>query len=267
MATCPCPGAPRRTLSGCYVSFGTVRRMGQPSAPVAPGATGATLAVGHAMLVKTGLGLWRLLVAPAVIGLALATAACGGGTPKGGVASLGTTTTTVAPAGSSASAGPSSNGDPLRYSRCMRSHGVPNFPDPGASDTVIRAFKTRRRLHGTNLHDGVTSLCEVQRRPPTDDTDYARCQPPRDGEAPGRVPVHALARGTELPRPQSHHRRVGPPGRSFRKLPDGTRRPTRLQRSSPGGWSRASEHGPVKGGAFRPYRSTSPPALRAASLT
>ncbi len=87
-------------------------------------------------------GRWRLLLVPtAVIGLALAVAACGG-SPEAGVARTGTTTTTAAPAGAVASGGPSSRGGPLKYSTCMRSHGVPNFPDPGASDGVIRAFKS-----------------------------------------------------------------------------------------------------------------------------
>jgi hypothetical protein len=75
----------------------------------------------------------RLLVAPAVIALSLAMAACGGGPSKAGVASL-ATTTTVVPTTAAGSGGPSPNGASARelveYARCMRSHGVPNFPDP-----------------------------------------------------------------------------------------------------------------------------------------
>jgi len=83
-----------------------------------------------------------LLVAPAVIGLALATAACGGGSARAGVASVGTTTTAV-PAGAAATGGSSSNGDPVKYARCMRSHGVLNFPDPSsaAAPSASRALK------------------------------------------------------------------------------------------------------------------------------
>lgn len=88
-----------------------------------------------------GRGHRRLLVAPAVMGLALAVAACGGGAPK--VASLGTSTTPV-PTTAEASGGPSSSGGALvEYARCMRSHGVLSFPEPaslGAPD-AIRAFK------------------------------------------------------------------------------------------------------------------------------
>jgi hypothetical protein len=72
-----------------------------------------------------------LLVAPGVIGFALAAAACGGGSP--GVASLGSTTTTA----------PAYGGTLLEYVTCMRSHGVLNFPDPASLKTSagIRAAK------------------------------------------------------------------------------------------------------------------------------
>jgi hypothetical protein len=80
----------------------------------------------------------RLLVAPAVIGLALASAACGGGPPRASVARVGTTTTAL-PAGSAAADGPSSR-QFVKYAGCMRSHGVLNFPDDPASP-VIRALK------------------------------------------------------------------------------------------------------------------------------
>lgn len=84
-----------------------------------------------------------LLLGPAVVGLALAAAACGGSPAETGVARIGTTTTpTVGLAGSAARGGLSAKGNPLKYSTCMRSQGVPNFPDPSASDSVIRAFKS-----------------------------------------------------------------------------------------------------------------------------
>ena len=61
--------------------------------------------------------------------------ACGAGSPSG-VASLGKTNSTVA-AGGTATTLPSGATarkhlqEALEYSICMRSHGVPNFPDPG----------------------------------------------------------------------------------------------------------------------------------------
>jgi len=88
---------------------------------------------------------WRLLlVAPAVIGLALAAAACGGGSRTADVASLGTTTT-ASPAGATVNGSPSSNGERVRevveFARCIRSHGVLNFPDPASPPGAARAFK------------------------------------------------------------------------------------------------------------------------------
>jgi hypothetical protein len=102
------------------------------------------------------------LVASAAIGLALATAACGGGSPNAGVANLATTTTTV-PAAAAATGSPGSggtgSGSPgsgrpssgntapggalVEYARCMRAHGVSSFPEPGSlsAPDAIRNFK------------------------------------------------------------------------------------------------------------------------------
>ncbi len=74
-----------------------------------------------------------LLVAPAIIGLTLVMAACGGGSPKAGIARLGPTSTAAA-TGATANGSPAANGDPVRYASCMRSHGVMNFPDPNSPD-------------------------------------------------------------------------------------------------------------------------------------
>jgi hypothetical protein len=53
------------------------------------------------------------------------------------VASLGSTTTTApASGGANASTGPGGKGNPdqaVKFSQCMRSHGVPSFPDPTIS--------------------------------------------------------------------------------------------------------------------------------------
>lgn len=61
---------------------------------------------------------------------ALALAACGGGSPN----ASSTTSTTTLGGGSSSSGVPSSVlKQDLRYAKCMRSHGVTNFPDPSAN--------------------------------------------------------------------------------------------------------------------------------------
>jgi hypothetical protein len=80
-----------------------------------------------------------LPVAAALLGLALAGAACSSDPSTPGVAGAGTTPTT---AGTS-TANQSSNGPTpaqraqlLAYSQCMRSHGVPDFPDPDSQGRI-----------------------------------------------------------------------------------------------------------------------------------
>ena len=75
---------------------------------------------------------WRL--AAGLVALALGSAACGGAGP--GVASLGSTTTTTqaaAPGGAAGSSGALDTASRLRFARCMRSHGVAGYPDPGGA--------------------------------------------------------------------------------------------------------------------------------------
>src|SRR5277367_5181156 len=84
----------------------------------------------------------RLFVVAALIGLAVAAAACGGGSLNSGFASLGTTTsTTTAPVGSTTGEPP--GGSLVVFATCMRSHGVSNFPDSASfgSSAAIRAAK------------------------------------------------------------------------------------------------------------------------------
>jgi len=66
---------------------------------------------------------------PALVGLTLLVSACGG-SPGRHVAQLGSTT--ASPAAQSATGEPTADkyAASLGYSRCMRSHGVPSFPDP-----------------------------------------------------------------------------------------------------------------------------------------
>jgi hypothetical protein len=66
------------------------------------------------------------------VGLSLIAAACGGGSSGAKVAQIGTSSSQTN-AGSSNS---SRSGDPTAYSACMRSHGVPNFPDPDSKGRI-----------------------------------------------------------------------------------------------------------------------------------
>lgn len=73
--------------------------------------------------------------------LAVTVAACGGGTTPT-VAQLGSTTTTAATAGGSSSSGQTQLAKAEAYSHCMRSHGVPNWPDPVATPDGGYGFRT-----------------------------------------------------------------------------------------------------------------------------
>jgi hypothetical protein len=80
-----------------------------------------------------------VLVAAGILAVGVGIAACGGPSTAG-VATV-STTTTASPSGSGATQATGL----LAYSSCMRSHGVPNFPDPTGNggipkDDVIRAF-------------------------------------------------------------------------------------------------------------------------------
>ncbi len=114
-------------------------------------------------------GRRRALVIGVVVAIgALLVAACGSSPNNAAVANLGTTTTTKAassqgstppstssnsvPSGASSPGGgpgqggssqssfaiPGGNGaDALSFAKCMRSHGVPNFPDPNAQGGIV----------------------------------------------------------------------------------------------------------------------------------
>jgi hypothetical protein len=70
----------------------------------------------------------RLALTIAAAALVILSAGCGG-SPGSHVAQLGSTTTTAEGSPSSTSSAQSAVGAALAFSRCMRSHGVPNFPD------------------------------------------------------------------------------------------------------------------------------------------
>jgi hypothetical protein len=80
--------------------------------------------------------------ATTLVASALLVAACGGGSPNAGVAHLGSTTASTASATGSRAPGAQA----LKFSACMRSHGVPHFPDPevssGAGGESVRIHVT-----------------------------------------------------------------------------------------------------------------------------
>lgn len=102
---------------------------------------------------RNGVRLVAALVALAALGVIVA--GCGGGAPSAGVAQLGTTTTAATTTDSSQTLGTGSGGSggstgsgrgqasvriaganrqqALKYAQCMRSHGLPSFPDPSSN--------------------------------------------------------------------------------------------------------------------------------------
>jgi hypothetical protein len=77
----------------------------------------------------------RILILIALASLCVTAAGCGSTPTSSGVAQLPSTTTTTTDTQSDASptTGASKADAIQRYSSCMRSHGVPKFPDPKAS--------------------------------------------------------------------------------------------------------------------------------------
>jgi hypothetical protein len=71
----------------------------------------------------------------ALAGVALLAATCSGGSPGSAVAHLGSTATTTTASGSG-STGSGKSGGLLAYSQCMRSHGLPDFPDPNSQGVI-----------------------------------------------------------------------------------------------------------------------------------
>jgi hypothetical protein len=69
------------------------------------------------------------LAASALASLALVAAGCGSDSPSPGVAEAPTTSTTTGPSED----GNSNRSDLIAFAACMRSHGVPDFPDPKAT--------------------------------------------------------------------------------------------------------------------------------------
>ncbi|HEY5049324.1 MAG TPA: hypothetical protein VII50_00370 [Acidothermaceae bacterium] len=70
---------------------------------------------------------------------ALVTSACSSGSANPGVAQLPATGSTPAVSGAPASSGaPKGAASSLAHAECMRSHGVPDFPDPGPLRIDVR---------------------------------------------------------------------------------------------------------------------------------
>ncbi len=163
-------------------------------------------------------GLGAAALAAALIALGVLVTGCGGSSPTGGVASLGshaskTSTTSSTAAGSSGRSGSSASpgSQAVAYSACMRSHGVPNFPDPKISthgNGVKRGDRGHPAITGNPHFKSAQQACSKllpgggprRRLEPPD-------HPLRTVAVPEGRGVHPLPRRAELPRPDVLRRR------------------------------------------------------------
>jgi hypothetical protein len=96
------------------------------------------------------------LMAAGILAVGIAVAACGGGPSTPGAATSSTTTT----ANSSAGGGTDSTGL-VAYSSCMRSHGVPDFPDPTSSGGISKQGLISAEGEVSNAHvQTATNACQ-----------------------------------------------------------------------------------------------------------
>lgn len=80
-----------------------------------------------------------VLVAVAALAAGATLSACGSSSPTSTVASLGSST--APPAAGSGAPSAANNAKLVKYSECMRSHGVPDFPDPTGGRLLLQFKK------------------------------------------------------------------------------------------------------------------------------
>lgn len=169
-----------------------------------------TLVVGPAGQYRHGRRPRSLVIrrAAAMIGTALGVmlglAACGGGPSGPGVASEGSTTTEEASASSSVSSSSSSSSSSeqsLAFSHCMRSHGVPSYPDPGSDGNLPKA---NARAFGVGLAQFRAAQQACRSLLPTNFTaSLTQCL--MTGDCPPAVVQEALTQGLQFARCMRSH--------------------------------------------------------------
>lgn len=97
----------------------------------------------------------------AAAALAMPTACDGGGGSGGpGVANIAASTPSGSQSGSQLPSS-SGSGDPVAYSRCMRSHGVPNYPDPGSGGQLPKTDAERLGVSSSQFQ-AAQQACQSQ---------------------------------------------------------------------------------------------------------
>lgn len=102
--------------------------------------------------------LWHLWAAAAVA-LGVTAAGCSGGPPISSASSQ--SATTAAPAGGSDSSGSTPLAQAVAYSRCIRTHGVPNFPDPVQTPSGGYGYRTQGIDPNSAAFQGALQACKT----------------------------------------------------------------------------------------------------------
>jgi len=116
--------------------------------------------------------------------MALLTAACGG--------------TSTGAGGSSSTGASTLHQEELAVARCMRSHGVPNFPDPSANGNIPHTSPDSLGV-SNSVYQSALNAC--RHLAPDADATPSEHSAAADAQQVAAVrQVHALARRAELPR-------------------------------------------------------------------
>ena len=99
------------------------------------------------------------LWAAAAVALGVTVAGCSGGSAAPTAGSQ--LTTTAAPAGGSGSSGASPLAEAVAYSQCIRSHGVPNFPDPVQTPSGGYGYRTAGIDPNSAAFQGALQACKA----------------------------------------------------------------------------------------------------------
>jgi hypothetical protein len=107
------------------------------------------------------MGLSRLW-AVAVVALGVAVAGCSDGSKVSTDPAAGSqSTATAAPAGGSGSSGATALAEAVAYSQCIRSHGVPNFPDPVQTPDGGYGYRTAGIDPNSASFQGAIQACKA----------------------------------------------------------------------------------------------------------
>ncbi len=108
---------------------------------------------------KRGIKRPSHLWAAAAVALGISIAGCSGGSTVPTAGSQ--PNTTAAPTGGSGSSGSSTLAEAVAYSQCIRSHGVPNFPDPVQTPAGGYGYRTAGIDPNSTVFQGAVQACKA----------------------------------------------------------------------------------------------------------